>query len=153
MFTLYHTLLFVHILAAIIWVGGALAVQVLAARAQRNEAPEVLARFAEEASWIGQHVFLPAAIVLFAAGAWMVVLSWSFTDTWVAVAVVLWIASALTGSIFLGPESERIGKLIAEKGPSEPEVRSRIGRILLVSRIELLAFLVIVVMMVFKPGS
>jgi hypothetical protein len=51
-----------------------------------------------------------------------------------------------------GPESGRIGKLGEERGPTDPEVQRRIGRILVISRIEFVLLVLIVLVMVLKPG-
>jgi hypothetical protein len=57
------------------------------------------------------------------------------------------------GAIYLGPESGRIGKLVAERGPEDGEVRTRMDRVLLVSRIELVVLVSVVFAMTTKPGG
>ena len=61
-------------------------------------------------------------------------------------------ASFLAGAGFLGPESGRLSKLIADRGPEDPDVERRIRRILLISRIELVLLVIVVADMVVKPG-
>ena len=53
----------------------------------------------------------------------------------------------------MGPELGRVGKLIAERGPDEAHVASRMDRILTVSRIELIVLFLVVVDMAVKPGA
>jgi len=62
-------------------------------------------------------------------------------------------ATIATGAGFLGPESVRLGKLAAERDPSDPEIQRRIRRIFAVSRIDLVVLTLVVADMVFKPGS
>jgi uncharacterized membrane protein len=150
----YELLLFVHILAAVVWIGGALSLQVLAIRAERSPDGGRVANIATEAEWVGSRIFLPASIVLLLAGIGLTLEGdWGFTTLWVLLGLIAYGLSALTGSLFLGPESGRIGKLIAEVGPQDPEVIARIKRIFLVSRIELVVLLFIVFDMTVKPGS
>jgi uncharacterized membrane protein len=150
----YELLLFVHVLAAIVWIGGALSLQVLAIRAERSPDGGRVANVATEAEWVGSRIFLPASIVLLLAGIGLTLEGdWGFTTLWVLLGLIAYGLSALTGSLFLGPESGRIGKLIAEVGPQDPEVIARIKRIFLVSRIELVVLLFIVFDMTVKPGS
>jgi hypothetical protein len=59
----------------------------------------------------------------------------------------------VTGAGFLGPESERLGKLGAERGPTDPELQRRIRRIFVISRVDLVVLIPVVADMVFKPGS
>jgi uncharacterized membrane protein len=150
----YELLLFVHILAAVVWIGGALSLQVLAIRAERSPDGGRVANIATEAEWVGSRIFLPASIVLLLAGIGLTLEGdWGFTTLWVLLGLIAYGLSALTGSLFLGPESGRIGKMIAEVGPQDPEVIARIKRIFLVSRIELVVLLFIVFDMTVKPGS
>jgi uncharacterized membrane protein len=150
----YELLLFVHILAAVVWIGGALSLQLLAIRAERSPDGGRVANIATEAEWVGSRIFLPASIVLLLAGIGLTLEGdWGFTTLWVLLGLIAYGLSALTGSLFLGPESGRIGKMIAEVGPQDPEVIARIKRIFLVSRIELVVLLFIVFDMTVKPGS
>lgn len=150
----YELLLFVHVLAAVVWIGGALSLQVLAIRAERSPDGGRVANIATEAEWVGSRIFLPASIVLLLAGIGLTLEGdWGFTTLWVLLGLIAYGLSALSGSLFLGPESGRIGKMIAEVGPQDPEVIARIKRIFLVSRIELVVLLFIVFDMTVKPGS
>jgi uncharacterized membrane protein len=150
----YELLLFVHVLAAVVWVGGALSLQVLAIRAERSADGGRVANIAREAEWVGSRVFLPSSIVLLLAGIGLTLEGdWGFTTPWVLLGLIAYGLSALTGSLFLGPESGRIGKMIADVGPQDPDVLARIKRIFLVSRIELVVLLFIVFDMTVKPGA
>jgi len=60
--------------------------------------------------------------------------------------------SFISGAFFLGPESGRIGKLIAERGGVDDEIGGRIERLLLYSRVELALIALIAMDMVIKPG-
>lgn len=148
----YEIAIFFHILAAIIWVGGALAVQVLAIRTiGRDDAVEI-ARFAGDAEFVGMRIFMPASLVVVLAGSWMVYDGpWALADPWVGAGLGLFLLSFVTGAGFLGPESGRISTGMAERGPEDPDVQRRIRRVLLVSRIELVWLIAIVALMVFKP--
>jgi hypothetical protein len=150
----YQWLLAVHILAAVAWVGGAATTQVLAIRLQRSGEDVHLARFAADVEWIGKRIYLPASIVVLLAGIGLVTEGgWGFTPLWILVGLVGIAFSALVGSLFLGPESGRVGKLIAEKGAGDDEVRRRIDRLFLVSRVELVILFLVVADMALKPGS
>lgn len=151
---LYETLKSIHVLAAVIWVGGAVTVQVLASMAQRAGDPARMAVFAKDAELVGMRVFMPASLVVLAAGIWAVIEgSWSWGDVWILWGLAGVAFSAIVGSTFLGPESGRIGALIGERGPSDPEVQRRLSRIFLVSRIEMTILLTVVLVMVIKPGA
>jgi uncharacterized membrane protein len=150
---MYQLLLYVHIISAVIWVGGAFAIQALAVLASRSADPGELPRLGRNLEIIGARVFAPAAVVLFLAGAVLTVQNWSFGQTWIAVSVGLWILSALAGAIYLGPRAKRVSALFDAEGPSSVAARQLIGRLFIVTRLELVSFAVIIALMVFKPGS
>lgn len=145
----------IHVLAAVVWVGGAAASQFYAIRIQRSGDPARLAAFGKDAEWVGMRVFMPASILVLLLGIWMVVRVefYAFGDAWILIGLGGILFSALVGSLFLGPESGRLGKLIEAEGPENPEVQRRMSRLYLVSRIELAILLLVVVDMVVRPGS
>lgn len=148
----YHWMLVFHVIAAVIWVGGAAATQVYAIRATRSNDPDRVAKFAKDAEWIGLHVFLPSSLVLVALGFGLVADGpWGMGDAWISFSLAAWLLSAVTGAAFLGPEAGRIGRIIEEQGAASAEAQRRIRRIFVISRIELALLLLVVFAMVMKP--
>jgi uncharacterized membrane protein len=88
---LYDTLLFLHILAAMVWVGGAVLLGVLARSVLSSGQPEEVERFLATLRFVGPRVLAPATIGVAALGIWMVLNSaaWDFGQTWVQLALVL----------------------------------------------------------------
>jgi uncharacterized membrane protein len=150
---MYQVLVFIHIVCAVIWVGGSFFAQLLALRAQRANDPAVLPLIGRQIEYLGMRVFLPASIILFIAGAIMVSQAYSFGDTWVAVSMGLWLLSVIAGALYIGPRTKKIAELFEAEGPASPGARNLMGKVFLVSRLELLSFAIILVMMVFKPGA
>jgi uncharacterized membrane protein len=150
---MYQLLLYIHIVCAVIWVGGALYAQLLALRVTRSPDPSELPHLARHIESIGTRVFLPAAVLLFAAGSAMTLQAWSFGQTWIAVSVALWVLSAVVGAVYLGPRVKRAAELFEAEGPTSRGGRELIDRLFLVSRLELIGFAVIIALMTFKPGS
>ena len=149
---MYEIVKYIHLLAAIVWVGGAFYVQLLAIRASRSPDPAELPRIGQTAEYFGTRVFVPASLILFVAGVILVIQRWSFTTPWISIAILLWLASVLTGALYLGPRSMKVGALYAAEGPTSVRARAGIDRLFLVSRLELVSFAVIVFLMVVKPG-
>ena len=149
----YSLLLFVHVVCAVIWVGGAFALQLLALLVSRTGDQGELARLLRYFEVIGSRVFVPVATLLFIAGAAMTLQAWSFGRTWIAASVALWVLSAVAGAVYLGPRAKRVGELFEAEGPSSEAGRALMNRLFLVSRLELVSFAIIIALMVFKPGS
>jgi uncharacterized membrane protein len=150
----YSWLVLIHILAAITWVGGAIMLNVLNTRSIRSNDPARLATAARETEWVGTRVIAPTTLVLIAMGLTMVAVNeaWTIGQLWIILALVLFGLTFATGAFFLGPEAGRIGKLVEERGPQDPEVRRRLRRVVLVGRLDLVTLVVVVWDMVVKPG-
>jgi uncharacterized membrane protein len=149
----YEWYLMVHVLATVVWVGGALMIQVLATRIMRGGDPHRLAAFSRDVDWIGTRVFLPSSLLLLVFGFLLVAEADIGYPFWVVFGLVVLVLALLSGALFLGPESGRIGKLVEERGADDPEAQRRIRRILVLSRIDLLLLVLVVVDMVIKPFS
>jgi len=151
----YDTLKWVHIMAAIVWVGGGIFVQIYASRMRRAGEDDRLAAFARDVEKLGNMVFLPASVVVLVMGIAMVwyapFIEWN--DTWILLGLLGILSTALFGALFIGPEAGKVGSLSLERGAGDPEVRARIKRLFLVSRIDLAVIIFVIAMMVFKPGA
>jgi uncharacterized membrane protein len=64
----YELWLFLHISAAILWIGGAVAVQVFAALTKRAGDPAQSAALGHNVSFLASRVFLPSSLVVLATG-------------------------------------------------------------------------------------
>ena len=69
---MYERLKYIHILAAIVWFGGAFFVQLLALKASRPDDPTELPRVGRDIGLIGGRVFPLASIILLIAGVLLV---------------------------------------------------------------------------------
>jgi uncharacterized membrane protein len=148
----YIILKTLHVVAAVAWVGGALTQNVLATRLKKANDGALMSGFAKEAEWIGTHVYLPSSLVLLGLGIWMVVTeAWNFTDLWIVVGILGFVATVITGAGFIGPTSKKIGEAIAARGPSDPEVARGIDRLLAIARVDLVVLFIVVIDMVAKP--
>jgi uncharacterized membrane protein len=142
----------IHVITAVIWVGGAAMIQAFAFRILRTGDGKRQADFAKDAEVIGMRVFIPASLILFlAAIAMMVNLDWSWSQNWIVLGVIAFGLSFALGAGFIGPESGRIAELIEKQGPDSPAVQARIRRILMISRCELVVLVIVIVNMVVKP--
>jgi uncharacterized membrane protein len=152
--TYYDTLKFLHVLAAITWVGGNIYAQVLATKVIGEGDPVHLGRLAKDLGDLGNRLLLPAAISVLVFGVWLVAVSaWNFTDPWILIGLTGVGMTIVTGAFFIGPEAGRLVALVAERDPADPQIQRRIRRIVAISRIDLVVLVLVVADMVFKPGS
>lgn len=148
---MYELFKYVHILCAITWVGGAFTLQLVAMRVVRSPDAGDLPKLLGHIEFLGRFVLEPASVVLLLAGVVMTIQRWTFQQTWISIAVVLWLVSLAAGSLYLLPQSKRAKASFAADGPASAAGRAVVGRMFLVARIELATFLVIIALMVVKP--
>jgi uncharacterized membrane protein len=152
--TRYELVLYVHIVAAIVWLGAGTVVQYFAARAKGSDDPMEMHRVASDAEWLALRLFIPASLVVLVAGILLVADGpWSFDQLWILLGLAGYAFSFLVGVLYLSPESGRIAKLIETHGPTDDAVLARLRRILAVSRFELAVLFTVVLDMVLKPTS
>jgi uncharacterized membrane protein len=150
--TLYELLLFVHIVAVAVWVGGSVMLGFVSARIEGTGDAAFRARFARAAGIVGPLIGVSAVLVV-ASGLWMVVESdpIELSQLWVWLSLALFVLSAIVGAAYFAPASNRI--IAALEGGQVEEADRRAGVFNLVSRLDTLLLLVIVGLMVFKPGG
>jgi uncharacterized membrane protein len=148
--TLYEFLLFVHVALAIVWVGGGLMMQFFGLRASMSGDPARLAALGQDIEWIANRVFIPSSLLAFASGVWMVIESdfWGFGDDWIVIGLLLYAVTFLSGLLFLGPESKRVGELMAQ---GSPEGGPRTLRLIMLARLDLVLLFFLVYDMTVKP--
>jgi uncharacterized membrane protein len=141
--SLYEWLMFLHVLAAMVWVGGLVALLAFGRRTLREGDPGAVARF------VGSLRVIGLVLVL---GIWMVLDSdaWDFGQTWVWLGLAVLVAAALVGAIFLS----RAG-LAAERAVQAADTAEALRQLRLWSvGIGVIVALLVVATwdMVFKPG-
>lgn len=140
---------FVHVLAAVAWVGGSILIQVYGIRQARAPREERV-RFARDAMVAG-NVFAVAGIVVLAVGVWLVLRidAWDFDQAWISLGFAGVLVGAVLGMAFYGPQAKA---LISELEAGSPAAAARGRRIAAVSAAETVLLVVVVWAMVFKPG-
>jgi uncharacterized membrane protein len=146
----FEVLLFVHVAMAVAWVGGALTLLVLASHYSQSDDRGRMAAFGHDIDWVAKRVFTPASLIAFVTGVWMVVDSdlYGFGDDWIVVGLLLYATTFLSGLLFLGPESGRIGQLAAEGSPEAPP---RVLRLVFLARLDVVLLFLIIYVMTIKP--
>jgi uncharacterized membrane protein len=141
-----------HVLAAVVWVGGGVLLTILALLAERANDPVALAKIGEQAEYVAQRIFIPAGLVVLAFGIAMIEkgdLGWN--HFWIDVALVGWAITFIVGSGFLGPQTKKLNALVEEHGVEHPLTQAKLKLILTVARLDVAMLLLIVADMTAKP--
>jgi uncharacterized membrane protein len=100
--TLYDWLLFLHVLAAMVWIGGGVMLAAIAARVLRDPDPAAVGRFTASLRVLGPLVLAPATVAVLGLGIGLVVDSdaWDFGQLWLQLGLALFAAAFLIGAIW-----------------------------------------------------
>ena len=151
--TLYDLLLFVHVSAAIVWIGGAamhVALVMLARGAGERGHQLALLRYDD---LLGVRLYVPAALAVLAAGIGLVLEGgWDWGQTWIVLGLVIFALAFLFGLVFFLPQGKKLHQAIAAHGPDATEVSAVMQRIFAGAWIDLALLFAAVFVMTVKPG-
>lgn len=150
----YNVLKFLHVLAAVVCVGGVVLVQVMAQFALKSALPGRAAEFAGEVEVVGKRLFTPMSVLVLVLGIGLVQQGdWGFGKPWVILGLLGIIVTIATGAGYLGPQMGKLAKVIQAEGADAPPVRAKVKTILNVARVDIVVLVVIIFVMVTKVGQ
>jgi uncharacterized membrane protein len=149
----YDVLLFLHILAAMAWIGSGFLAQVLAVMAQRRRHDATFATLFQYVADLGLKLFMPASLAVVVLGVALVADGpWSFDQLWIVLGLVGFAATFLTGLLVFKPQGDRLAEMIERDGGTMgPEAQTLAMRLLTLGRIDYVVLLAVVFDMAVKP--
>ena len=119
--TLYGWLLFLHVLAAMVWVGGGVMLAVVAARVLRDPDPGAVGRFTGSLRVLGPLVLGPATVAVLGLGIGLVVdtEAWDFGQLWVQLGLGLFAAAFLVGAVWQSRSALAATRATAQEDDAE----------------------------------
>ncbi|MCB1494393.1 MAG: DUF2269 family protein [Bauldia sp.] len=149
----YDLYLYVHIAAAIIWVGSGFLLHILAFRAERANDAAGQMRVLRDMGALGNVLFVPASLVALVFGLLMVIDGpWSFSDLWIILGLAGYAATFCIGMFILKPRGEAIGAMIQRDGGVTTEAVAKGRQLATIGRIEAVILFLVVAVMVLKPA-
>jgi len=145
----------VHVVAVIVWVGGAFMLGLVFERAQRSKDEGTVLGLAKIAEFVGKAVFNPAGIITLVAGIWLVIEvdAIEFSDAWISLGFLGVFLGAGLGMAVYPKLLRRIQAGIADDGLLGNETLGALRTMRLVSSLEWLFLIIVVWAMVVKPGA
>ena len=149
---MYHAVLYLHVLSAIVAVGSNATYAVWFARGAI--AREHLLFALRGVAFIDGRVANPAYALLLVSGIAMVVMSgrpWS--EPWIVAALVLYAFLGIVGIAFYTPALKREIAAVERGGPDDPTYGRASKRQNIIAAVLLVVALIILYLMVFRPGG
>jgi uncharacterized membrane protein len=149
----YEVFKALHVVFAVIWVGGDVTLTTLGIVFETKRDGETLAALGKMGAWIGVKVYTPALFAVLVFGIATVQkghLGWG--TFWIDFGLVGWAIAATVGVLFVGPELGRIDHAAQQFGPESAEVQRRVGRLFTIFRFDTALLVLIVLDMAAKPS-
>jgi uncharacterized membrane protein len=151
MLSLYLLLKFVHVVAAIVWVGGVIALTLINARLTLEREPAALRVVGRQSAAFGQRVLAPASVTTLLAGVALVPVMRAGFPLWMAWGLAGILVSVLLGAVLLRPVVLRIMQMAEGERIDEIAWGETRRRMIVLNAVNVLALLSTVWAMVFKP--
>jgi uncharacterized membrane protein len=126
--TLDTWLKFGHILSAAVWLGGGLALSLVAARARSSNDARAVSEFARTLTCVAPRVMTPGVLGIVIFGIALVVTgaAWDFAQAWVLIGLAL-VVAFLIGAVYLSRIRIQLGYIANGTRPSPvDEIKPRL---------------------------
>ena len=154
MFTTYTVLLTLHIVAAVLWVGGGVTLHLMGRLAARSGDRDRMLAFSRDGDIVGPRFYAPLSLVLIVAGFLLVdEVNGDLSDTWIALGLAGWFASFLIGVLYYPRAGKRREAIVAAEGAGSDAFLAVYRQIMSVNLIEIAILVLVVADMTLKPGS
>ena len=148
----YELYLFIHIAAAIVWLGGGLFSFILGARANRMNDHVRMRGIVDDLAVLAKLIFIPAGLIVVAMGVLMVVDGpWSFGELWIVLGLLGYLATFITGVALFEPTVRKISAEVEREGGFGEGALRETRRLLILGRIDELVLFMVVAVMTIKP--
>lgn len=150
---MYEAMKFLHVAAAVVWIGGGTWSYLLVRRLQAA-GPGALGPVQAQVSWFGKAVLTPVSVLALFTGMYLVLFgSFDPKEAWIAVGVAGILASIVVGMGVISPTGTKLGRLVAEHGPTHEAVPGLQRRVRAASVFNLVVLWLVLFAMVVRPGA
>ena len=145
-------ILFFHIIAVIVWMGGSIYVEALMAAAGRSGDESGLVGIFRKVGATNRRLFNIAGIATIVFGFWLVVIvpGWEFESLWVTVGIFVAAIAVVVDLFYATPRVDRVERLVEDPEESNEAVPGLIRQVLMAGHLRTGLLFVGVVFMVFK---
>lgn len=147
-------LLTLHIVAAVLWVGGGFTMHAFGRLAAKSGDRSRMNQFAIDAAFLGSRIYAPLSIVLLITGVFLAdKVGYSLGDPWISIAFTAWLISFLLGVLYYSRADKRRAAVVESEGLDSDAFLASYRQVSNVNTIELTLLLVAILSMTFKPGA
>ncbi|MPZ73731.1 MAG: DUF2269 family protein [Nitriliruptorales bacterium] len=150
---MYNTLQFLHVAAAVVWIGSGVGLVALFAALGRAGDGTTLLGVMRHVETLGSRLFGPSAMATLLFGILTVIAGGlGFTEPWIIMGLV-GVAISLALVAIGNPANKRLLAALEQHGAEHPDVTAAMQRTRLINVVDLVVLLAVVWAMVVKPGA
>ena len=150
----YDVLLFAHIAAAVVWIGGGVGLVILANRFFRSRDNAALKGLLDQATWFSTYIFVPSSLLVLLFGILLVIEGpWSFGQLWIVLGLLGFAATFVTGLFIVKPRGDAINAIMKRDGGMSDEAAAKTRELFLLTRIDYAVLFMVIADMALKPSS
>ena len=146
----YSIVKFLHVVSAVLWVGGGFVLFLLGMLAERAGNIEEKLQAMRASGQLGGRFFAPMSMLTLIFGLIMCGFWVGFSDLWIVIGLVGYATTFSIGMFIFKPTGERMGAMVAKEGIS-PAVLAIGQRMMRWARLDYAVMLAIIADMVLKP--
>lgn len=148
----FEILLVIHILAAMVWIGGAIVGTLIGQFIAQSGDAGAMSRYCIAFASIAGPAFGGSSLIVLGSGIWMVAdSSIEFGALWVSLGFAGWLVSMIMGATVVGMTWTKVGRQLAD-GASMDATQPLISKAVRLTWIDLLIRIAVVVLMVWRPA-
>ena len=146
----YVVLKFFHVTSAVIWIGGAFVMVMLASRAGRAGDNAAMVGCVRQVAWAAERIYVPASISTLLFGLLLAWLGGLWSSLWVILGLVGVAATMLLGIFVLSPLAKKAEAGFRANGAA-PDVVATCQKILTIAKFDTVLLFTVIADMVLKP--
>ena len=147
----YVVLKLFHIASAVIWIGGAFVMVMLASRADRAGDEVAIVGCVRQVAWAAERIYVPASISTLVFGLLLAWVGGLWSNLWVILGLVGVAATLVLGIFVLSPLAKQVEAGFSSNGTT-PDVVATCQKILTIAKFDTVLLFIVIADMVLKPG-
>ena len=148
----YTIFKFLHVAAAVIWIGGAFIMIMLGAQAQRSKNDDEMVGVVRQVGWAADRIYVPSSMATLIFGLITAGLGNLWSQLWVSLGLVGVVATIALGVLVLTPRAKKVQAGFAAGGVTA-EVVAVSREILTIAKFDAVLLFTVIADMVLKPGA
>ena len=147
----YTIFKFLHVAAAVIWIGGAFVMIMLGVKAERSKSDSELVGVVRQVAWAAERIYVPASIATLVFGVIAAWLGYLFGTLWVILGLVGVASTIALGILVLTPLAKKTEAGFMAAGAT-PAVAQISRQMLTIAKFDAVLLFAVIADMVLKPS-